>query len=704
MIQKRRLNVKAITILLLIWPFLQTTDAAESPISFYVSSFGKNEWSGRLAAPDANLSDGPFATLRAARDAIRELKRSTGLPAGAVTVWIKAGKYYLEQGFELTTADSGTSETPIVYRAMPNEQVRIVGGRTIKNWQKTTAQAVSARLQPAAREKVWQVNLKAEDIADFGQMRSRGFGRQISPAALEVFFRDKPMTLARWPNEGFLKIVGYPEAVGDEHGGTLGKLSGGFNYEGDRPTQWADTNDIWVHGYWAYDWANSYEHVETLDIENRLIKTSPPYGNYGFRAGGRFYFLNVLEELDEPGEWCIDRKAGILYFWPPAPIEQGDVVVSISENAMIQINDASYITIRGLTIECGRADGMRIKGGSNNLIDECIIRNLGNYAVTVNGGNNHGIADCTVYATGDGGISLTGGDRKTLNAAGHFAHNNYIHHVARWSRCYAPAILITGVGIRASNNLIHDHPHCAILFSGNEHLIELNEIHHVCLETGDVGAIYTGRDYSYRGNIIRYNFIHHTGGVGMGSMGIYMDDCVSGTQIYGNVLWKLHRAVFLGGGRDFKIENNIFVDCDPAIELDGRGLSKAPVWHNMVYKTMKQCLEDVNWRQPPYRTRYPELADLEQYYAKEDGVPPGNIEASHNISVGSELLKITWDANKEMVKLRDNLTDADPLFVDPVKGDFRLKNDSPAWQLGFKAIPFEKIGRKGSENRQAKEG
>ena len=106
--------------------------------------------------------------------------------------------------------------------------------------------------------------------------------------------------------------------------------------------------------------------------------------------------------------------------------------------------------------------------------------------------------------------------------------------------------------------------------------IEFNEIHHVCLETGDVGAIYTGRDWTLRGNVIRHNFIHHTGGVGMGSMGIYLDDCVSGTQIYGNVFCKVHRAAFIGGGRDYKVENNIFVDCTPAVELDGRGLSKRP--------------------------------------------------------------------------------------------------------------------------------
>ena len=207
-----------------------------------------------------------------------------------------------------------------------------------------------------------------------------------------------------------------------------------------------------------------------------------------------------------------------------------------------------------------------------------------------------------------------------------------------------------------------------------------------------MGAIYTGRDYTYRGNVIRHNFIHHTGGVGMGSMGIYMDDCVSGTLIYGNVLWKLHRAVFLGGGRDFRVENNIFVDCDPAVELDGRGLSKSAVWHDMVYKTMRQRLEEMNWRQPPYSTRYPELAALEPYYAKDDGVPPGNVLVARNICAGSNLLNITWGAKPEMAESRDNVTDADPLFVDAAKGDFRLKADSPAVKLGFEPIPFDEIG------------
>jgi len=695
--------------------FLYGTGAASGALSLYVSPDGNDSWSGRFSVPNQDRTDGPFVTLEAARRAVRELKKTGPLPAGGVTVWIQPGQYFLRQGFELTPEDSGTAESPIVYCApapvfrQEDAGVRVSGGQQLREWRKVTNPAILDRLDPVARTEVYQADLKAHNISDFGQMRSRGFARRETPAALELFFQDKPMTIARWPNSGFARIVGFPESTSDDHGGTLGKLTGGFNYEGDRPLRWRDTNDIWVHGYWAYDWANSYEHIESIDAGRRLIKTSPPYGNYGFRTGGnggRFYFLNILEELDQPGEWYLDRKTGVLYFWPPfSPATRGQglppaqvrgligrAVVSMVENPLIHINNASYVTIRGLVLECSRGDGVRISGGSNNLIADCVIRNLGNNGVVINGGNKHGVTDCAICETGDGGISLTGGNRKELTPCGHYARNNHIHNVARWSRCYAPAISMTGVGIRAANNLIHDHPHCAILFWGNEHIIEFNEIHHVCLETGDVGAIYTGRDYTYRGNIIRHNFIHHTGGVGMGSMGIYMDDCVSGTVIYGNVLWKLHRAVFLGGGRDFRVENNIFVDCDPAIELDGRGTSSAPVWHNMVYQTMRQRLEDMNWRHPPYSTRYPALADLEQYYRKDDGVPPGNIIVARNICVGSQFLKTTWGATKEAVVVRDNLTDKDPLFLDPGNGDFRLKANSPAFGIGFEPIPFQQMG------------
>ena len=265
-------------------------------------------------------------------------------------------------------------------------------------------------------------------------------------------------------------------------------------------------------------------------------------------------------------------------------------------------------------------------------------------------------------------------------------------------------MLIGGVGQRASHNLIHDHPHCAILFSGNDQLIEFNEIHHIALETGDVGAIYTGRDYTFRGNRIRYNFVHHTGGVGMGSMGIYMDDCVSGTEIFGNIFYQVRRAAFLGGGRDHQVLNNIFVDCNYAVELDGRGLDPSPVWRGMVAQTMRQHLAEVPLGL--YREHYPALKTLDQFYGPPGGpaiegvafkgVPPENNVVAQNICVG-KWLKEYWHAAPGMLRLENNLTNAATSFIrqpgDPARAtDFALQRKSPAWKLGFQPLPFEKIG------------
>ena len=659
-------------------------------LSIYVSTGGNDNWTGWLREPRG--SDGPLATFEAARDAIRRLKQTTGLPPGGVTVWICGGTYHRSAPFTLGEQDSGTAEAPIVYRACEGETVRVMGGRAIRGFEPVSDPAILRRLDPAARPHVLQTNLKAQGITDFGQLRSRGFARTIVPAALELFFQGRPMTLARWPNDGFTTITGFHDGVKNEWGEEAGKLENGFFYESDRPKRWKLSKDIWAHGYWAWDWANSYERIETLDPDKGFVKTAEPYGLYSFRKGQRFYFLNILEELDSPGEWYLDRDSGVLYFWPPAPIAEGEAIVSLLEEPLVSLKDVSHVTFRALTLECTRGNAIEIAGGTRNLIAGCTIRNIGNNAVVIEGGTHHGVAGCEICHTGDGGVTLNGGDRKTLTPGGHFVHNNHFHHLAYWSRCYRPAALVGGVGHRVSHNLIHDHPHTAILFSGNDHIVEFNEIHHVALETGDVGAIYTGRDYTFRGNVVRYNFIHHLGGMGYGSMAVYMDDCVCGTEISGNIFWHVQRAAFIGGGRDHKVVNNIFVDCHPAVWVDARGISEHPVWRNMVYNMMKPWLDAMNHHQPPYSVRYPEIADVDKYYAKGVGIPPENNVIARNICVGGVWLETDRQVDRALLDIRDNLVDEDPHFVAPERGDFRLKDDSPAWKLGFKRIPIEGIG------------
>jgi hypothetical protein len=388
----------------------------------------------------------------------------------------------------------------------------------------------------------------------------------------------------------------------------------------------------------------------------------------------------------------------MLYFWPPKPIEAGETLLSLLEQPLIAMNDLSHVALRGLTLEVARGTAIVIRGGANNQIASCLLRLVGNYGIRIEGGTGHGVIGCDIENTGDGGVSLSGGNRQTLAPGNHFVENCHFQKQGRWSKCYVPAVLLSGVGHRVAHNLIHDHPHCAILFSGNEHRIEFNQIHHVALETGDVGAIYAGRDWTYRGNVIRHNFIHHTGGVGMGSMGVYMDDCVSGAEILGNIFYKVTRAAFLGGGRDHRVQNNIFVDCQPAVALDGRGLDKSPVWHQMVYDYMKKQLQAVP--ADLYRRRYPAIADLDRYYASDNGIPPeGNLIAG-NICVGGQWTQVHWHADPKLVEMRDNYIGPDPGFIAPEKLDFRLKPDSPVWRLGFQAIPVEKIGLQDDKHRR----
>jgi hypothetical protein len=716
-------------------------------VEFHVSPVGSDTNPG--------TAERPLATLEAVRDAVRRLKAGSGLPPGGVTIWLHGGDYVRSNALELTAADSGILEAPVFWRARPGEIARLLGGRRLPLaglwddsstaaaraepepsaagsvipgvWRPVSDPAVRARLAETARDRVRQFDLRAAGHTEFGEMNSRGFGRPTAPAHCELFFNGRPMTPARWPNEGeFARIAGFPEAGArdDEHGGKIGKLENGFHYEGDRPRRWQDLADLWVHGYWAWDWANSYERVASLDRERRLVKTAPPHGLYGFRKGQRFYFLNVLEELDQPGEWYLDRRAGVLYFWPPdveaeqspkAP-RSAELLLSLLAQPLVRLTDAAHVSFQGLVFEATRGNALEIHGGASNRVLACVLRNVGNWAVVIRGGTGHGVAGCDIFDTGDGGVDLNGGDRQTLTPAGHFVEDCHFARQGRWSKCYVPAVHLVGVGLRAAHNLIHDHPHCAILFGGNDHLIEFNEIHHVALETGDVGAIYTGRDYTYRGNRIRFNFIHHTGGVGMGSMGVYMDDCVSGTEIFGNLFFRVQRAAFLGGGRDHWVVNNVFVDCRPAVELDGRGLDRSPVWRNMVDRTMRERLRAVP--AALYRERYPELKSLDAWYGPPDGpalegeafkgVPPEGNVVARNICVGP-WLNVYWQARPEMLHLENNWTNAAAFFARPPgetakAADLVPVPDSPVWQQGFERIPVERIGPRAEGWRRERPG
>lgn len=192
---------------------------------------------------------------------------------------------------------------------------------------------------------------------------------------------------------------------------------------------------------------------------------------------------------------------------------------------------------------------------------------------------------------------------------------------------------------------------------------------------------------SERGNVVHYNHFHDLGNASK-VQAVYLDDCSSGTTVFGNLFCRAGRAVQIGGGRDNVIENNVFVDCKPAVQVDARGLTWAKFWFDGSDSTLMDRLKAMDYDKPPYSVHYPELANILE---DEPAIPKGN-RIVRNICAGGRLLDLLDGLTDEIVILKDNLVDGHQGFLLPDEGNYQLREDSPAYELGFKRIPMEGIG------------
>jgi hypothetical protein len=674
------MRVKSRLGFLLFFTFINTVSVlsiAAEPLQIYVSPKGNDLSDGLSPESVPSLNQGPVKTLHQAQLLFEQLTETGNETSTPITISLLEGRYYFEKPVSINQSNN----KPLHIKPYQDGDVHIIGGKSVTNFTLVTNESTLSRLDSAARGHVYRSDLKALGITDFGTPKNRG---------LELFFNDKPMQISRWPNDGFTKIS---KTVGGDLvdvRGTKGDKIGRWEYDGTRPARWANDTQGWLYGYWFWDWSAEHQKIKSIDTDAGTIEVESPYHNYGYRNGQWYYALNILSELDSPGEWYLDADKGELFFWPPAPLTGSNAMVSVLHNAM-ELIGVSNTTIEGLTFEGFRNTIINVNGGSQNLITACTFRNSGGNAVTIRDGNLHGVTNCEIYDVGGGGISLNGGDRPSLSPANHYAENNHIHDYARLFRMYHPAISLNGVGLKVSHNLIHNAPHMAIQFGGNNHLIEFNEIHNVSYESNDAGAIYAGRDWTQRGTVIRYNYLHHINGFeNKGCVGIYLDDMFCGTTIHGNVFHKVTRAAFIGGGRDNTFTNNLFLDCPKALHIDARAMNWAS-YH--VETTMTERLNDMPFTSAVWKEHYPRLLRI---LKDEPAAPKGNI-IKNNIFIGEQWNDVYKDS-KEYVDLSDNFIDAGNIFVGkldagPVRlEDFRLKPGSVPIKNGFLPIPLREIG------------
>lgn len=568
-----------------------------------------------FVAPDGNDSNpgtrqAPLATLEAARDLLRRRRQGGRLPPGGAAVVLRGGRYYRKATFRLEAQDSGTADAPVVYRAAEGECPILSGGIPLGGFEPLRDPAVLARLPAESRGKVLRLDLAGRGITGLGELRPRGFGRGAFPI-MELFFDGKPMPPARWPNEGFARVAKVIAA-----GGKPGTQAV-FEYEGDRPRRWTAARDAWLFGYWHYLWADGTLPVASIDPASRQITTAQPYtyGN-GIVAGAPFYAFNLLEEIDMPGEWYVDRAAGVLYFFPPADPAKARVELSMLSVPMVELNEVEHVRLQGLVLELGRADGVVIRGGQQCLLAGCEMRCLGGDAVRIEGGRHHGLFGCDLHTLGRGGARIHGGDRKTLTPSGHFMENCHVYDFSRVDRTYTPALWTDGVGTRVAHNRFHGSPCHAARLEGNDHLVEFNEVFDVVRESDDQGGMEMFGNPTYRGVVFRYNWFHDIGSRydwPCGQAGIRLDDAISGIVIYGNVFQRCSNqrfgAVQIHGGKDNLVENNVFLDCQYAVSFSGWGKAR---WQQFLAspQVIRQTTQEVDISKPPYSTRYPELARL----------------------------------------------------------------------------------------------
>jgi len=565
-----------------------------------------------------------------------------------------------------------------------------------------TNPAVLERLAPAVREKVVQVDLRALDVPL--QKKLPDVFRGWFPLP-ELFYNDQRMPRACWPDTGWATIAGI--AVQGESREQGGKIPGTFVYAGDRPDRWRDFDNAWLQGFWCYDWDEESIKIGSIDRATRQLTLAVP-ACYGLKQGNpsprRYRVVNMLEELDAPGEYAIDLASGRLYFLPPSPLATSRAVITVLHDPIVRVRDASHLILRGLIVENGWGHGIEVTGGSDVRVQACELRNLTLTCIQVNGGAGHVVEACDIHDTGTGGLALIGGDRRALTPAGHVARNNHIWRFACLQLTYANAITLSGVGNRAEHNLIHDAPHQAVSIQGNDHVFEYNIVHHVCLATDDCGALYKGRNPSCRGNIIRDNFWYDIGSpMGHGNAAVYFDDGDGGDAVIGNVFYRCGEpgkgsfgTVFSHGGFDNRAENNIFIDCKRAL---GSSPWNDALWQDVLnggrnFNWPKLLLQDVDITKPPYPTRYPELVG---FMTPQPGQPRVN-RAARNLFVRCVEIR---NGNWQLTDAENWSTPDDPGFVDAAHGNFSLLPDAAVFAHipGFQPIPFAEIGLYADELR-----
>ncbi len=671
----------------------------------------------------------PLKTLEDALERVAKIrKKKAKVP---IVVRLAPGDYYLEkQPVWITGKHSSTNEAPlIICSADLVNKACIKAGAPLQKWKK---------VEFNGRKDVWCAEIPEK------------FNMPQEPRSVHLFYNGKWMQPARWPNVEPTSpyATGYAFAE-------LNQVEGKGFFQNEvrvRPKdvrKWARPEDGWVTAFHTHNYGS--QTLSVIGFAEGIIQLvgerKPLKGNNRF---DRWAIFNMAEELDLPGEWYYDGRLRKAYIITPDGKEpKGATITLVHPKEMIRLNGAGNCMLIGLDISNG-GTAIRISGDNNQVI-ACTIHDNCATGVYITGRNNR-VTDCDIFRAGSHAVFIHShwDDRLIHTRQNNVIENNYIHHCGVIGRG-AAAIYNAAQGIKIRHNLIHDQPRAALCGYGRFCEISYNRVRHTNLMGDDTGAFYASGWTTGNQSHICYNWItdsigYHRMGDSFyrhqyGACGIYLDECTGGAKVYGNLIESCNwAAMHLHNSRWNTISNNVFVsngwkpDGVWTHQLSIQTWDKKGFANDTLHRGEFRSLvkHDVRWRKLPELSQDP---DTDEVYSKDEwGTMIMGTQVKNNIfyypnqSKGMNLFavrlnmttnffnnNIYWPGESGQSRIRMvtkigwvesdwgswqgikqdlNTIIADPMFRNPAKKDYRLKPGSPAFKVGFKEIPYKKIGLK----------
>lgn len=618
-----------------------------NPTVLYASPDGDDFANGTLTSP---------LSLTGALNRVNEQQIETAIPA---TIFLRGGNYCIEETLLINSGMNG-----LKIAAYADEKVNILGQYPISADKISIADAedLNGRLPQNLLGKILKIDLSdvptgyIDFEADYENSKKGSVGdafkvgdefKKENVFHSELVDGGNVQTLARWPDEEWAYM-----------GKVLSETETEAVFVTDNQLNW-DTNakDIKIVNFRNMEYNCLPGSISEINSENNTVKITQISSGL-FNENSRYYFYNVPEEISMRGEYYIDYADKTAYYYPQNS-SNVNIAFTILPKGIIRIAaNTKDITIDGINFSGTRGTAIYAENSKNINVKGCKITNTGDCGILMNNCTDCDVTSCIFDEIGNTSVFVGGGNRAALISGNNTITDCRFTNGARISHTSEPFVYVAGAGANVAHNYFYNHMASALMFNGNNHVIENNIFDNVVNNTQDLGAIYAGQNVTYWGNVIRNNIFKNIRTYFRderfgAAHAVYIDDTMPGTTIENNLFYNCTQPISIGGGIGNTVKGNLIYDC-----YDGGGYgyrSTIEDWQNkdgVSWYRVQSLQKSDGYDEEKWYNSYPEFKELVE------DMENGNSETLSEFVSGTSSIKGITIPESHKVKhavIKDNL-------------------------------------------------